>query len=221
MYCIVQTLKSIEVKYGSQYDVPNKSIVPIFTNENSILKSIYVSTPRLVLPWPKTFSDDEKTFNIEFANENNQFIKRLKGFCMKTIKNKIDTNNGYDIDLNQIKVYNNDAHTLRFFNVKVNDISVYDETGNSISINDIIKEDYVKILFHIHAIVIKNTRVHFDMKLIQIMKMIPYLCVNKSMNLLHDFTSTKKPPVPPPPPQTTPYLQNSHPKISGTQKPKK
>ena len=197
MYCILQSLKSIEVKYGSKYDIPNRSIIPIFTNSNSMLKSVYMSSPKLTLPWHKTFSNDESLVNIEFANDNNQFIKRLREFCVKTIKNKV---NGIEIDLHQIKIYNNDAHTLRFYNAKVKEISIYDENGIPITINEISKDDSVKILFHLNAIVIKDTKVQFDMKLIQIMKIIPYAQVNKHMNLLSDI---KQQPPPPPLPKTT------------------
>lgn len=207
MYCILQSLKSIDVKYGSKYHVPNKTIIPVFTNSNDMLKSIYVSSPKLNLPWHKSFCDDESMVNIEFANENNQFTKRLKEFCLKTIKGKIESS--FEIDLHQIKVYANDAHTLRFYNVKVKDISIYDETGRSISINDINRDDYVKILFHLNAIVIKGTKVQFDMKLIQVMKLIPYVQVNKTMSLLSGPkpNPTTPPPPPPPPPRHTQHKQ--------------
>lgn len=202
MYSIIQSLKSIDIKYGSKYEVPNKSIIPIFTNkEDSVLKSIYISSPKFVLPWQKTYDEDENTLNIEFANENHSFIKRLKQLCISTIKNRVDVNE-YDIDINQIKVYENGAHTLRFFNVRIENVSVYNENGVSIDMKSINRDDSVKILFHLNGIVIKGTKLQLDMKLIQIMKCIPYADVNQHMSLIKHTIKT-----PPPPPSPLKQIQ--------------
>lgn len=207
MYSICQNLKSIEVKYGASYSYPTKSFIPIFTSSNeTVLKSIYMSSPKLRLAWNKTFSNDEKSFNIEFVGESNKFIERLKEFCIKVMKKK--SKNDHEIDLNQIKSYTNDAHTLRFYNVNISDISTYDEDGHKISIHDIVRDDQVKILFHLHGIAFKGIKVQFEMKLIQIMKVLPYAQVNKTMNLLTNpkafpTHSVKPIPMPPPPPPPT------------------
>lgn len=205
MYTICQNLKSIEVKYGASYSYPTKSFIPIFTSSNdTVLKSIYMSSPKLRLAWNKTFSNDEKSFNIEFVGDSNKFIERLKEFCVKVVKKKCKSD--HEIDLNQIKSYTNDAHTLRFYNVNISDISSYDEDGHKISINDIVRDDQVKILFHLHGIAFKGMKVQFEMKLIQIMKALPYAQVNQTMNLLmnpkpvHTQHSIKSIPMPPPPP---------------------
>ena len=206
MYTICQNLKSIEVKYGASYSYPTKSFIPIFTSSNdTILKSIYMSSPKLRLAWNKTFSNDEKSFNIEFVGDSNKFIERLKEFCAKVVKKKCKSD--HEIDLNQIKSYTNDAHALRFYNVNISDISSYDEDGHKISIYDIVRDDQVKILFHLHGIAFKGMKVQFEMKLIQIMKVLPYAQVNQTMNLLtnpkpfqsHSIKSIPMPPPPPPP----------------------
>mgnify|MGYP006124711775 CR=1 FL=1 len=215
MFTIHENLKSIDVKYGCKFDIPNKSIVPIFTKTDSILKSIYISSPKLSLPWNKTYSNDELTFNIEFSNDNNRFVNKLKMFCIKIINSKLGASNEFDMDLNQIKIYqNNDAHTLRFFNVKQQDILSYDEFGERISITDINRDDIVKILFHLNAIVIKGEKIQMDMRLIQIMKLVPYTKVNKIMNLLTVpkqiiIANTHAPPPPPPPKKGTTALINN------------
>ena len=218
MYTICQNLKSIEVKYGASYSYPTKSFIPIFTSSNhdTILKSIYISSPKLLLAWNKTFSNDEKSFNIEFVGDSNKFIERLKEFCVKVVKKKCKSD--HEIDLNQIKSYTNDAHTLRFYNVNISDISSYDEDGHKISINDIVRDDQVKILFHLHGIAFKGMKVQFEMKLIQIMKVLPYAKVNQTMNLL---TTTKPFPIksiPTPPPPPPPFAKNVPPQHKPKQK---
>ena len=199
MYHIHQNLKSVDVKYGSLYHFPTKSFVPIFTSstEDTILKSIYVSSPKFRLAWNKTFSNDEKSLNVEFVGDSNKFIERLKDFCVKTIKKKMT--NEHEIDLNQIKLYTNEAHTLRFYNVNLSEISTYDENGNQISINDIVRDDALKILFHLNGIAFKGAKAQFEMKLIQIMKLNPYSQVNKTMTLLTVPKPICNPSVPPPP----------------------
>jgi hypothetical protein len=164
-----------------------------------------MSSPKLRLAWNKTFSNDEKSFNIEFVGDSNKFIERLKEFCAKVVKKKCKSD--HEIDLNQIKSHTNDAHTLRFYNVNISDISSYDEDGHKISIYDIVRDDQVKILFHLHGIAFKGMKVQFEMKLIQIMKVLPYAQVNQTMNLLtnpkpfqsHSIKSIPMPPPPPPP----------------------
>ena len=213
MYSIYQNLKSIEVKYGASYAYPTKTFIPLFNSQESVLKSIYISSSKLRLAWNKTFSNDDKTFNIEFVGDSNKFIERLKELCLKVVKKK--TTHDHEIDLNQIKSYPNDAHTLRFYNVNISDVFSYDENGDSISIHDIVRDDQVKILFHFHGIIYKGMKVQIEMKLIQIMKMYPYSQVNKTMNMLQvprmvtQKSSQLMPPPPPPPPACISRLPNN------------
>lgn len=194
MFHIYTNFKSIDVKYGSKYLYPNKSIIPLFSNKDNALKSIYVSSPKLIVPWNKTLSENGKRFNMEFANNNHTFTKKLRDFCCQIVSHKIIKDSLKDhnldisslIDIHQIRSYANDALTLRFFDVKIEDVCIYDELGYKLSIHDIEKDDNVKILFHINNVMIKESKIQVDMKLIQILKISPYMQVNKTMNLLSD-----------------------------------
>lgn len=208
MYTIHQNLKSVDIKYGTTSHFPNRSFVPVFSESDAVLKAVYISTPKLVLAWNKTFSNDDKTFNIEFSSESGKFIEKLKDFCSKTITRKFDKKT-YDTDIHQIKTYpTNDAHTLRFYNIKLEDVSTYDENGSLISVHDVTRDDVVKILFHLNGLVVRGEKVQMDMRLIQMMKIQPYSVVNKTMTLLKTPktapTLTHAPIAPPPPPKLPP-----------------
>lgn len=98
MYAIHTTFKSIDVKYGSTYKVPYKCITPLLVNHKQVLKSVMLTTPKMTIPWNKTYSNDETSFNIEFSNTNINFTKRLYDFCRKVVRGLYNTSCDNDDD---------------------------------------------------------------------------------------------------------------------------
>ena len=211
-YIVHHNLKSIDVKYCKVIRTPSKASIPIFTKnkKSNELKDILISTSKLTIPWSKTLSNDETTFNIEFCNHDSNYIESLEAFLNEIIRNSNAFLNR-TIQHDQIKVYPNQAKSLRFFNVKKRDISVYNEFGAHIPLESILKNDIVKILFHINSIYYRDkdeNKISIEMKLQQIMQLSP----NRVVNLKNELIDKDMIPLPPPPPPPM-TLQSKIPKI--------
>lgn len=200
-YIVHENLKSIDVKYCKVIRTPTKIYVPLFTKKSKTstdLKEILISTSKLSVPWAKSYSNDEATFNIEFCNHNTNYMDELEGF-MDTIVRNCSAFAKNTIHHEQLKVYPNQAKSLRFFNVKTRDVSVYNESGQHIPLESILKDDVVKILFHVYAIYYREKderKIAIELKLQQIMQMSP----NKLVNARTELTDKRGIPPPPPPP---------------------
>jgi hypothetical protein len=197
-------LSSKKLVFGSSYKTPIKECVPIFRQDDSnvnFLKQILVSTPVLQMPWNITYTNDEKSFNIEVCNLNNSFIDELESACNKIITKYIKKYNftGANIYLENFKEYPNFSKSLRFYNVRIDDIAVYDDKGHHDEILNLKKDDSVKMLILISSCWLKSSsekhspsKVGIDLKLVQIMRLSPYANIHNNLNILISEQSLKE-----------------------------
>jgi hypothetical protein len=188
-------LSSKKLVFGSSYKTPTKEIVPIFRQDDSnvtFLKQILVSTPVLLMPWNITYTNDEKSFNIEVCNLNNSFMDELENACNRIITKYIKTYNftSANIILENFKEYPNFSKSLRFYNVRTDDIAVYDDKGHHDEISNLKKDDNVKLLILISSCWSKDlsekhstAKVGIDLKLVQIMRLSPYANIHNNLNI--------------------------------------
>lgn len=213
---VYANLKSVHLKYGKKMTTPSKQYIGVYSHASdhgSYLKQALVVTPTLIVPWKKTYSNDEKSFNIEFCNHESKFMDELETFAHHVITKSTLNMKKYSIHIDQIKTYPNRAKALRFFNVKIRDVSVYNEYGECIDVHDIDKDDTVKALLHIHALVVKDNKVTLEIRLAQMMRVQPYTLLHANACLVDEGVAWKStrvmtiptrsiqmPPPPPPPP---------------------
>ena len=163
------------------------------------LKSIFIVSPKVVVAWDKTYNATEKTFNIEFYEEwsgssgsEESFMSKLEGLFHKMVDKlcktlKRDINGGANGERNQIttkdsanslgvfKVYPNKSVGMRFYNVRTDQIRVFNEQENEIEIEDVIRDDEVKLLFHVKSIWLsKDNNWGINVQLVQMMRVRPY-----------------------------------------------
>jgi hypothetical protein len=186
-------LSSKKIVFGSSYKTPVRECASIFRQDDTnvtFLKQILVSTPVLQMPWNITYTNDEKSFNIEVCNLNNSFIDELESACNKIITKYIKKYNfiGANIYLENFKEYPNFSKSLRFYNVRINDIAVYDDKGNHDEVLNLKKDDNVKMLILINSCWLKDSsekhcKVGIDLKLVQIMRLSPYANIHNNLNI--------------------------------------
>ena len=191
MYFIANSLCDIDMKHiliGKTYNTPTREITNLYIKENGKSKELMLCTENLHIPWNKTYTNDELSFNIEFCNNNNNFIEELDSLCNKIIKRVCKKRNLTNIERgnDHFKDYPNTSKGIRFFNVKINDISVYDENGVCLNISNISKSDVVKCLFHMKACWFRDGKVGVDMYIVQILRKSPYNYLNQKHMLLKD-----------------------------------
>lgn len=163
------------------------------------LKSMFIVSPKLVVAWDKTYNATEKTFNIEFYEEwsgssgsEESFMSKLEGLFHKMVDKlyktlKRDANGGANGERNQMttkdsanslgvfKVYPNKSVGMRFYNVRTDQIRVFNERENEIEIEDVIRDDEVKLLFHVKSIWLsKDNNWGINVQLVQMMRVRPY-----------------------------------------------
>lgn len=163
------------------------------------LKSMFIVSPKLVVAWDKTYNATEKTFNIELYEEwstssggEESFMSKLEGLFHKMVEKlcktlKRDANGGANGERNQMttkdsgsslgvfKVYPNKSVGMRFYNVRTDQIRVFDEWENEIEIEDVIRDDEVKLLFHVKSIWLsKDNNWGVNVQLVQMMRIRPY-----------------------------------------------
>ena len=194
MYFITDDLTKIDPKkisLGKTYVNPTKEVTNIYIKPDSkeILKQVLISTPNLELPWNKTYTNDDTSFNIEFCNNNSNFIDDFYNVCDKIISKVAKKRNIVERAQDHFKNYPNNAKALRFFNVKICDISMYDQLGSKMSVDKIMKEDVVKCLIMIKSCWIKDSKVGIDLRLIQVMRISPYSSINQKQYLLSSSNS--------------------------------
>lgn len=193
MYFIANSLCDIDMKHiliGKTYNTPTREITNLYIKENGKSKELMLCTENLHIPWNKTYTNDELSFNIEFCNNNNNFIEELDSLCNKIIKRVCKKRNLTNIERgnDHFKDYPNTSKCIRFFNVKINDISVYNETGERLSISNISQSDVVKCLFHMKACWFRDGKVGIDMYIVQILRKSPYNSLNQKHMLLKDYS---------------------------------
>jgi len=195
-FFVMNTLNKLSSKklvFGSSYKTPIRECVSIFRQDDTnvtFLKQILVSTPILQMPWNITYTNDEKSFNIEVCNLNNSFIDELESACNKIITKYIKKYNfiGANIILENFKEYPNFSKSLRFYNVRINDIAVYNDKGHHDEMLNLKKDDNVKMLILISSCWLKDSsekhcKVGIDLKLVQIMRLSPYANIHNNLNI--------------------------------------
>jgi len=198
-YILHDNLKSVDVKYGKPIKTPTKIYIPLFTKKSKSatdLKHIMISSSKMSIPWPKSYSNDETTFNIEFCNNDSNFVDELDT-SLNHISTNCNASTNKSICHSQLKIYPNQAKSLRFFNVKTRDVSVYNEYGVQIPLETVAKDDSVKILFHVYAVYYreKEQQIGIELKLLQIMQLSPNKHINTQTHLMDKSCI-----IPPPPP---------------------
>lgn len=161
------------------------------------LKSLLIVSPKLVVAWDKTYHAMEKTFNIEFYEEcshgtggENSFMSKLEGLFQnmvgklcKTLKRDGNgdvsgewaTTKSNASSLGVFKVYPNSSVGMRFYNVRTDQIRVFNERENEIDIEDVIRDDEVKLMFHVKSIWLsKDSSWGINVQLVQMMRIRPY-----------------------------------------------
>ena len=194
MYFIANSLCDIDMKHiliGKTYNTPTREITNLYIKEDGKSKELMLCTENLHIPWNKTYTNDDLSFNIEFCNNNNNFIEELDSLCNKIIKRVCKKRNLTNIERgnDHFKDYPNTSKGVRFFNVKINDISVYDENGVCLNISNISKSDIVKCLFHMKACWFRDDKVGVDMYIVQILRKSPYNSLNHKHMLLKNLTT--------------------------------
>lgn len=190
MYFIANSLCDIDLKLimnGTTYITPTREIANLYIKKEGKSKEIMLCTDDLHIPWNKTYTNDELSFNIEFCNSNNSFIEEMNTFCMKLLKRICKKKNATNLERgnDHFKDYPNGSKSIRFYNVKVCDIRVYDENGKTISVSQISRNDMVRCLFHIKSFWCNcDHKMGIELCVVQILRKSPYTTLNIENALL-------------------------------------
>jgi len=150
--------------------------------------NVLITSTTLVVPWNKSYSNDETSFNIEL----NEYVKIRKGtkedgFLCKLSKlidvlkqlmenNKVFKNKYRTADMSftsGVKEHQNNAKSIRFFNVRKTDITIFNQHKQVIDINEITQNDNVKCLLVLENCWMKENAYGVNIRLLQILRESP------------------------------------------------
>lgn len=198
MYFIANSLCDIDTKLvllGKTYNTPTREVTNIYIKNDGKSKELMLCTDVLHIPWNKTYTNDDLSFNIEFCNNNNSFVEETESLCSKITKKICKKRSITNVErgTDHFKDYPNGSKSMRFFNVKIHDISVYDENGTVLNVSQISRNDDVKCLIHIKACWFRENKFGIEMYIVQMLRKSPYVSLNKRTMLLAEaFTQFSK-----------------------------
>ena len=111
------------------------------------------------------------------GNENENEIGNI-------VTRKKDIHGGGELSLRlgTFKTYPSKSMSVRFYNVRTDQIRVFDDDCREMSLDDIVRGDDVKIMFHIRSIWLsKDHKWGVNLQLVQIMRIRPYENIHKKM----------------------------------------
>lgn len=196
----IDEVDSEDINICNMYRSSTKDIFEISYKGN---KNLLISSTTLTVPWNKTQSNDETSFNLEL----NEYIKACKGkesgfLCklnnlINVVKERIEGSKIYKKQslsqnmtfISGIKQHQNNTKSIRFFNVRKIDISIFNHKKFFLNIDDIKQNDNVKCLLLLDNCWMKENVYGVNIRLLQILREAPLAGLLNRCLIEHDDTT--------------------------------